>query len=300
MMSTRPRWIAGVLALAFCLSAFCLSAGAQEKKSATVKILIPEKPAKTTLKIEGKEVPEPEGFKGGERTFTTPELEPNKSYAYSVEVTIEPNNYTKIVRKRDVTFKAGETVTVDVRKKDDKIADNVIIRWVPTPKIVVEDMCKLANVTEKDVCMDPGCGDGIMVVTAVKDFKAKKGVGTDLDKAKVAETLENAKKAGIEGKVVAYEANALKLTKKDLEDVSVMMLYMGDELNIRLRPSLWEHMKPGSRVVSHRFLMGDWAPDKSITVTREGDYGVEDFELHVWTITGKEKAGDYKKKVVEK
>jgi hypothetical protein len=70
---------------------------------------------------------------------------------------------------------------------------------------------------------------------------------------------------------------------------------MGDELNIRLRPLLWEHLPVGARVVSHRFIMGDWAPDKSIKVNREGDYGVEDFELHVWTITGKEKTVTYKK-----
>lgn len=280
---------------AFLTLAFCFAATAQDKKPATVKILIPDKPTSTTLKIEGKDIKEPDNFKGNERIFTTPELEPGKSYAYTVEVTIEPNNYTKIVRKREVTFKAGETVTVDVRKKDEKIPDNVIIRWVPTPKIVVEDMCKLANVTEKDICLDPGCGDGIMITTAVKEFKAKKGIGTDLDEKKVAETLENAKKMGIADKIVSYQANALKLTAKDFEGVTVVMLYMGDELDIRLRPSLWEHLKPGSRVVSHRFLMGDWAPDKSITVTREGDYGVEDFELHVWTITGKEKNGEYKK-----
>jgi hypothetical protein len=70
---------------------------------------------------------------------------------------------------------------------------------------------------------------------------------------------------------------------------------MGNELNIRLRPILWEHLKPGSRVVSHRFIMGDWKPDKSITVNRVGDYGEEDFHLHVWTVTGKEKTGDYPK-----
>jgi hypothetical protein len=70
---------------------------------------------------------------------------------------------------------------------------------------------------------------------------------------------------------------------------------MGNDLNNNLRPILWEHMKPGTRVVSHRFIMGDWKPDKSITVNREGDYGVEDFHLHVWTITGKEQSGDYPK-----
>ncbi len=83
--------------------------------------------------------------------------------------------------------------------------------------------------------------------------------------------------------------------RKNLGDVSVLMLYMGNELNIRLRPLIWQYMKPGSRIVSHRFIMGDWKPDKTIKVTREGDYGIEDFTLHVWTVTGKEKSGDYPK-----
>ena len=72
----------------------------------------------------------------------------------------------KIVRTREVTFKAGEEITIDLRKKDDKVPDNVIIRWVPTPKIVVKDMCELAKVTDKDVVYDLGCGDARIVVTA--------------------------------------------------------------------------------------------------------------------------------------
>ena len=70
------------------------------------------------------------------------------------------------------------------------------------------------------------------------------------------------------------------------------MTYMGDELNIRLRPILWENMKPGSRIVSHRFIFGDWKPDRTINVMgADGD----EYTLHVWTITGKEIKGDYPK-----
>jgi len=288
----RPPVLAVVAALAF-----GFGAAAQGKKApATVKLLLPESPTKVTLKVEGKELEHNDkAAKEGMRVLVTPELEPGKTYAYKIEAVIEPNNYTKIERMREVTFKAGEEVTVDLRKKDDKLPDNVVIRWVPTPKVVVEDMCKLANVGKDDVVMDPGCGDAIMVITAVKEFNAKRGIGTDLDPKKVAESKENVDKAGLKDKVTIKEGNALKLTADDLKDVTVVMLYMGNELNIRLRPTLWEHLKPGSRIVSHRFIMGDWKPDKSITVTREGDYGVEDFHLHVWTITGKEKTGDYPK-----
>jgi uncharacterized protein (TIGR03000 family) len=291
MISAGPR----LVAVAFVL-ALGLTAGAQDKKTATIKLLIPETPTKTGLTVEGKALEaNDKAAKEGVRVLVTPELEAGKTYAYKIEAKIEPNNYTTIVRVREVTFKAGEEVTVDLRKKDDKIADNVLIRWVPTPKVVVKDMCELAKVTKDDVVMDPGCGDAIMIITAVQDFKAKRGIGTDYDAEKVKISAENVEKAGLKDKISIKEANALKLGADDLKDVTVVMLYMGNELNIRLRPILWEHLKPGSRIVSHRFIMGDWKPDSSITVNREGDYGVEDFYLHVWTITGKEKTGDYPK-----
>jgi uncharacterized protein (TIGR03000 family) len=288
----RPRLAAVVVTLAFALTA----AGQAKKAPATIKLLLPENSTKVVLKVEGKELEANEkAAKEGIRVLVTPELDPAKTYAYKIEAVLEPNNYTKIERTREVTFKAGEEITVDLRKKDDKVPDNVVIRWVPTPKIVVKDMCELAKVGKDDVVMDPGCGDAIMIITAVQDFQAKRGIGTDLDPAKVKESQENVEKAGLKDKITIKEGNALKLGAEDLKDVTVVMLYMGNELNIRLRPILWDHLKPGARVVSHRFIMGDWKPDKSITVTREGDYGVEDFNLHVWTITGKEKTGDYPK-----
>jgi precorrin-6B methylase 2 len=156
-------------------------------------------------------------------------------------------------------------------------------------------MCELAKVTKDDVVMDPGCGDCIMLITAMEDFKVKRAIGTDYDPEMVKKGKDAVKAAKLEDKISVKEGNALKLGAEDLKDVTVVMLYMGNELNIRLRPALWEHLKPGARVVSHRFIMGDWKPDKSSTVNREGDYGVEDFHLHVWTITGKEKTGDYPK-----
>jgi uncharacterized protein (TIGR03000 family) len=292
MFTARPRIFAAALVLVF-----GLVAAAQDKKSpATIKILIPETPIKTALKVEGKDLEaNDKASREGVRVLVTPELEPGKTYAYKIEATIEPNNYTKIVRTREITFKAGETVELDIRKKDDKIKDNVLIRWVPTPRVVAKDMCELAKVGKDDVVMDPGCGDAIMLITAVEDAKAKRAIGTDIDPKMVKTAQEAVKTAKLDDKVAIKEGNALELKADDLKDVTVVMLYMGNELNIRLRPTLWEHLKPGSRIVSHRFIMGDWKPDKSITVNRVGDYGEEDFHLHVWTITGKEKSGDYPK-----
>lgn len=293
MFTARPRVFAAVLVLVF-----GLAAGAQEKKApATIKILIPETPVKTALKVEGKDLEaNDKASREGVRVLVTPDLEPGKTYAYKIEATIEPNNYTKIVRTREITFKAGETVELDIRKKDDKIKDNVLIRWVPTPRLVAKDMCELAKVGPNDVVLDPGCGDAIMLIAAVEDAKAKRAIGTDIDPKMVEKAKEKVKEAKLDDKITIKEGNALELKADDLKDVTVVMLYMGNELNIRLRPILWEHLKPGSRIVSHRFIMGDWKPDKSITVTRPSDYSdMEEFNLHVWTVTGKEKTGDYPK-----
>jgi len=261
-----------------------------DKKPTTIKIQLPEnlyKPAE--VKIEGVLTKQT----NAERIFVTPPLEVGKNYSYKVEAVIEPNNYTKIIRTREVSFKAGEEITVDLRKKDDKIADDVRIRWVPTPKDIVKKMGELAKIGKEDTVCDLGCGDGIMIVTAVKELGAKKGIGIDVDPKRVSEAKENAKTAGIADKIEIREGNILKLDSKDIGEVNVMMLYLGDEMNIRLRPMLWSALKPGTRIVSHRFMMGDWKPEKTITVKGEDN---DEYTLNVWTITGKEKDGKFEKK----
>src|SRR5262249_25611066 len=146
------------------------------------------------------------------------------------------------------------TVTADLRKADDKQPDDLFIRYLTTPQVVVEAMLKLADVGEKDVVYDLGCGDGRIVLTAVSKFKARRGVGVDLDPDRIKESKVNAKKYNVADRVEFREEDVLKL--KDLGEASVVMLYMGDELNLRLRPMLKKTLKPGSRVVSHRFTMG--------------------------------------------
>jgi len=295
MLTSRPSIFAAfiVLLIGFATNA----ANAQDKKAqATIKLLIPELPTKTFLKVDGKDV-DVAATKDGDRMFITPQLEPGTTYQYKIEAKIVPNNYTEIFRIRNVVVKAGEELTVDLAKKDGKIKDDVRVRWVPTPESVVRDMCELAKIGKEDVVMDPGCGDAIMIITAVRDYKAMKGKGTDIDQDKVKESQKSVELAGLKDKIIIQEGNALKLTAEDLGDVTVLMLYMGNELNSRLRPLIWEHMKPGSRIVSHRFIMDDWKPDKTIKVTHEDEFeeSVEEFTLHVWSVTGKEKMGNYPK-----
>jgi uncharacterized protein (TIGR03000 family) len=261
-------------------------AAADDKKPATIKLMIPDRPTRTEVTIEGKKQEEPAGVKDGTRVFTTPDLEPGKTYAYKIEVKIVPNNYTEIFRTREVTFKAGQTVEVDVRTEDKASPDRIVVRWVPTPEDIVDKMCDMAKVTKDDVVHDYGCGDAVMLIRAVKQFGAKKGFGNDIDPKMVAQAQEKVKAAGLEDKISVVQGDILKMTEKDCKEATVVLLYIGDDLGAKLSPVLQKALSPGARVVSHRFKLGDWKPDKTVTVTgADGD----DYTLHLWTVPERKK-----------
>ena len=266
---------------------------AQEKGKAapaTIKLLIPDRPTRTEVTIEGKKQDEPAAIKDGARVFTTPDLEPGKTYAYKIETVVVPNNYTRITRIREVSFKAGETVTVDVRTEDKANPDQIVVRWVPTPKTVVDEMCKLAKLTKDDVVHDYGCGDAIMLIRPIEKFGAKKGFGNDIDPKMVAEAQENVKKAGLQDKITIVEGDILKMTEKDCAEATVVLLYIGDDLGAKLGPVLQKALKPGTRVVSHRFTLGDWKPNKTETIKAVNDQGEdEEFTLHLWIVPDQKK-----------
>jgi len=216
---------------------------------------------------------------GPDRVFVSPPLDPGTNHVYMLKAVWQPNNYTTITRIRKVSVKAGQEVEADLRQADDNQPDKIVIRYVPTPTEVVEEMLKLAEVGKDDIVYDLGCGDGRIVVTAVEKFGAKRGVGVDLDPQRIQESKANALQHKVEGKVEFRQGDVLDIT--DLSNALVVTLYMSDDLNLRLRPILQKTLKPGARVVSHRFTMGDWKPLKTITVTdRDG----EKYRLHLWKI----------------
>jgi uncharacterized protein (TIGR03000 family) len=258
---------------------------AQDKKApATIKLMIPEKPTKTEVTIEGKKQDEPAGLKDGVRIFTTPDLEPGKTYAYTIETKIVPNNYTEIFRKREISFKAGDTVTVDVRTEDKAVPDRIEVRFVATPEDIVDKMCDMAKMTKDDVVHDYGCGDAVMLIRPIQKFGAKKGFGNDIDPKMVDIAKEKVKKAGLQDKITIVQGDILKMTEKDCGEATVVLLYIGDDLGKKLGPLLQKALKPGARIVSHRFELGDWKPDKTITV--DGADG-EQYTLHLWTVKDK-------------
>jgi precorrin-6B methylase 2 len=143
------------------------------------------------------------------------------------------------------------------------------VPYVPTPQELVDRMLKLANVGPNDIHYDLGSGDGRIVVTAARDLKVKKGVGVDLDPVRIAEANENAKKAGVTDRVTFHQGDLFQM---DFKEASVLTMYLLPEVNLKLRPKILDEMKPGSRVVSHAFTMGDWQPDKHEVVDARNIY----------------------------
>ena len=132
--------------------------------------------------------------------------------------------------------------------------------YVPTPQEVVEDMLRLVDVKKGDVLYDLGCGDGRIPITAAKLYGVR-AVGIDIDPQRIAEAKENAKKAGVTHLV---DFRLADLFQSDFREASVITLYLLPDLNVKLRPRLLAEMKPGTRIVSHQFDMGDWKPEKRL------------------------------------
>ncbi len=132
--------------------------------------------------------------------------------------------------------------------------------YVPTPPEVVEEMLKIANVRKGDVLYDLGSGDGRIPVAAAKKFGIR-AVGIDIDPERIREANANAKKQGVE-KLVRFRNE--DLFAADFSEATVVTLYLLPDLNVKLRPKLWKELKPGTRIVSHQFEMGDWKPQKQV------------------------------------
>ncbi len=144
--------------------------------------------------------------------------------------------------------------------------------FVPTPEQVVEGMLKLAKVGPHDTLYDLGCGDGRTVIMAAKKFGAH-AIGVDIDPQRIAESTANAKAAGVSDKVKFVQGD---LFETNLKDATVVTLYLLTSLNLKLRPKLWKELKPGTRVVSHAFDMGDWQPEKT--------EDIDGRKVYFWTI----------------
>ncbi len=153
-----------------------------------------------------------------------------------------------------------ERVTVNYSAQQPNRAPDVI--FVPTPQEVVDAMLKVAKVTEKDIVYDLGSGDGRIPVTAARVYGAR-AVGIDIDPERIAEANANAEASGVTDKVKFLNQD---LFTTDFSEATVVTLYLLPSLNKKLQPKLMEELKPGTRIVSHAFDMGDWEPELKLNV----------------------------------
>ena len=147
--------------------------------------------------------------------------------------------------------------------------------FVPTPNEVVDKMLELAKVTAKDTVYDLGCGDGRIVITAAQKYGAR-SVGVDIDPRRIAEATANAKAAQVTDRVRFIEGD---LFETDISEATVVTLYLLTRLNEKLKPKLLRDLQPGTRVVSHAFDMGDWAPEQKAQVAAS--------TVYLWRIPGR-------------
>ena len=150
------------------------------------------------------------------------------------------------------------------------------VPYVPTKEPVVDRMLQMAKIQPGDVLYDLGCGDGRIVIAAAKRFGIR-GVGIDIDPVRIAEAQENAKKAGVADRVQFIQGD---LFDADVKPASVVTLYLLPDVNLKLRPKLQSDLKPGSRIVSHNYNMGDWKPEQSAKVTVDGTEHL----VYMWTV----------------
>lgn len=144
--------------------------------------------------------------------------------------------------------------------------------YVPTPEAVVEAMLQVANVGKNDIVYDLGCGDGRIPVTAARKYGAR-GVGIDIDPQRIREANENVAKNKVGDLVKIVQGD---LFEQDLSQATVVTLYLLPSLNVKLMPKLMKELKPGTRIVSHAFDMGDWKPEKELDVDGR--------KVYYWTI----------------
>jgi uncharacterized protein (TIGR03000 family) len=246
------------------------TAPVERRQTARFVVTLPADDAE--LVVDGKVI----GGIAASRSFETAPLDAG-THSSVFTVTWRPNTYTTMTRTKTVAFRTGGTVNVDLTADDP--ADRVRVIYVPTPDDVAKAMVDLAGVRPEDVIYEPGCGDARITTAAIR-AGASRGICIDIDPERAKESKANVEAAGFANRIDVREGDALDV--KNLSDVSVVFLYMGEHFNMLVRPVLWRELKLGSRIVSHRFTMGDWKPDKTISVVSEnGGF----FELHLWTIT---------------
>lgn len=191
-------------------------------------------------------------------------------------MTSHPASNSRVSRRSAVTLISGAVTALALPMR--AVAQSTAppptldVPYVPTPPEVVDKMLMLAQVRDGDYLIDLGCGDGRIPVTAAQRFNIR-AYGVDIDPKRIAEAKANAQEKGVSDKVT-FEVKNLFDTK--IGDATVLTLYLLPKINLELRPRILSELKPGTRVVSHAFDMGDWKPDRTDQVNGRNVY--------LWTV----------------
>jgi SAM-dependent methyltransferase len=153
------------------------------------------------------------------------------------------------------------------------------VQYEPTPMDVVQAMLKLAEVRADELVADLGCGDGRIVIEAVRRYGAR-GLCVDIDPRRIAEAQRNAAEAGVAERITFLTQDLFAV---DLRSVTVVMLFLSADFNLKLRPKLWRELPPGARVVSHWHDMGDWRPSRTLRMRSDG----RDRLVYLWILDGR-------------
>src|SRR6185503_1794602 len=165
------------------------------------------------------------------------------------------------------------------RKKRQLRKPDVI--YYPTPPETVAEMLRLANVKQGDVLYDLGSGDGRIPIAAAKQFGIR-AVGIEIDPKLIIEAETNARNAGVAELVRFRNEDMFHI---NISEANIVTLYLSDKLNVLLRPKLLRELKPGSRIVSHDFRMGDWKPEQTVRVP----WGKLYRTVYLWTVPSRKK-----------
>ncbi len=155
------------------------------------------------------------------------------------------------------------------------------IAYIPCNQEIVEAILKLAKINSQDIIYDLGSGDGRILITAAKKYQTR-GIGIDIDPQRIEQARQKAIKNRLDKQLEFYHQD---LFTSNFADATVIFVYLLPHLNIRLRPQLWKQLKPGTRIISRDFDMGDWQPLQQLTLTIKEDGIEEQVTLYYWEIS---------------
>jgi ribosomal protein L11 methylase PrmA len=155
------------------------------------------------------------------------------------------------------------------------------IAYIPCNQEIVEAILELAKINSQDILYDLGSGDGRILITAAKKYGSR-GIGIDIDPHRIEQAKQKALKNCVDKKLQFYQQD---LFSSNFRDATVIFIYLLPHLNLRLRPQLWKQLKPGTKIISRDFDMGDWQPLKQLKLTVKEEDEEEQVTLYYWEIS---------------